>query len=292
MREPPESEVSFGQGDFPTRLAPLRAGFSKEVFMTRATAAILACCLLLAGALGTALANPAHAGRHHHDRGHGRSRSHTRHHGHTHARPGRHHHVSARTLCAHTRNAYCHARTLRREIRRVHVAVARVEQHPPAQLHLHWSPTRLRRQLAHWRHHLVHARHVAAHHRAVLRQAAQHEARAVSIARTYLGVPYVWGGSSYSGTDCSGLTMAVYARLGVHLNHYTGSQWYAGQHVPRDDLRPGDLVFFDGSAAPGHVGIYAGGGEFIHAPHSGTVVQYSSLSNEPGYVGAVRPHLS
>jgi cell wall-associated NlpC family hydrolase len=129
------------------------------------------------------------------------------------------------------------------------------------------------------------------HHHRVRRRNPElvREQRAVRIARTYVGVPYVYGGASRSGTDCSGLTMAVYARVGVRLAHYTGSQWHAGPHVPRRALRPGDLVFFDGSATPGHVGIYIGAGRFIHAPHTGTVVQTAWLSTEPGYVGAVRP---
>jgi peptidoglycan DL-endopeptidase CwlO len=114
-------------------------------------------------------------------------------------------------------------------------------------------------------------------------------AQAVQIAMGELGVPYVWGGASPSGFDCSGLTMWVYAQLGIHLDHYTGSQWMAGPHVPYDQLAPGDLVFFEPDI--GHVGIYIGNGEFIHAPHTGTVVQISSLSDSwyaAEYQGAVR----
>jgi peptidoglycan DL-endopeptidase CwlO len=97
----------------------------------------------------------------------------------------------------------------------------------------------------------------------------------VGIAMRYLGVPYVWGGASPSGFDCSGFVMYVYAQVGVSLPHYTGAQWNVGVPVARGDLQPGDLVFFDGL---GHVGIYIGGNQFIHAPHTGTVVQVSSLS--------------
>ena len=114
-------------------------------------------------------------------------------------------------------------------------------------------------------------------------------AQAVQIAMGELGVPYVWGGASPSGFDCSGLTMWVYAQLGIHLDHYTGSQWMTGPHVPYDQLAPGDLVFFEPDI--GHVGIYIGNGEFIHAPHTGTVVQISSLSDSwyaAEYQGAVR----
>ncbi|MGD0715933.1 MAG: NlpC/P60 family protein [Gaiellaceae bacterium] len=100
-------------------------------------------------------------------------------------------------------------------------------------------------------------------------------AEAASIAARYLGVPYVWGGESPAGFDCSGLVSFVYAQLGVSLPHYTVSQWNATIPIATTDLQPGDLVFFDGL---GHVGIYIGGGQFIHAPYTGTVVQIASLS--------------
>jgi cell wall-associated NlpC family hydrolase len=110
----------------------------------------------------------------------------------------------------------------------------------------------------------------------------------VGIAMHYLGTPYVWGGASPGGFDCSGLVMYVYAQVGVSLPHYTGAQWNVGVPVSRSDLQPGDLVFFDGL---GHVGIYIGGGQFIHAPHTGDVVKISSLSESwyaSTYVGARR----
>ncbi len=109
----------------------------------------------------------------------------------------------------------------------------------------------------------------------------------VGIAMRYLGVPYVWGGQSPSGFDCSGLVAYVYAQVGVSLPHYTGAQWNVGVPVSRSDLQPGDLVFFDGL---GHVGIYIGGNEFIHAPHTGDVVRISSMSGwyADTYVGARR----
>jgi peptidoglycan DL-endopeptidase CwlO len=111
--------------------------------------------------------------------------------------------------------------------------------------------------------------------------------QAVAIAEQYLGVPYVWGGASPSGFDCSGLVMYVYSQLGVSLPHNAAAQYGMGAPVPRDALEPGDLVVFDGL---GHVGIYVGGGAFIHAPHTGTVVQISSMSGwyASEYVGARR----
>lgn len=100
-------------------------------------------------------------------------------------------------------------------------------------------------------------------------------ADAAAIAARYLGVPYVWGGESPTGFDCSGLVSYVYAQLGISLPHYTVSQWDVTEPIPASDIEPGDLLFFDGLS---HVGIYIGGDQFIHAPHTGTVVQISSLS--------------
>ncbi len=110
----------------------------------------------------------------------------------------------------------------------------------------------------------------------------------VGIAMQFLGIPYVWGGSSPSGFDCSGLVVYVYGQLGISLPHYTGSLWQLGSYVSRDQLQPGDLVFFNGL---GHVGIYIGGGQMIHAPHTGDVVKISDISGgyyAASYVGARR----
>jgi cell wall-associated NlpC family hydrolase len=111
--------------------------------------------------------------------------------------------------------------------------------------------------------------------------------RAARIALSAVGVPYRWGGASPSGFDCSGLVMYAYAQVGVSLPHFTGSMWGMGVPVSRGDLQPGDLVFFNGL---GHMGIYAGGGSFVHAPHTGDVVKVSSMSGwyASTYMGARR----
>jgi len=110
----------------------------------------------------------------------------------------------------------------------------------------------------------------------------------VGIAMSQLGTPYVWGGAAPGGFDCSGLVMWAYAQVGVSLPHSSYALYGMGVPVSRDELEPGDLVFFDGL---GHVGIYIGGGEFIHAPHTGDVVKISSLDEgwyTATYVGARR----
>jgi len=109
----------------------------------------------------------------------------------------------------------------------------------------------------------------------------------VGIAMQYLGVPYVWGGSSPSGFDCSGLVVYAFGQLGISLPHSTYSLWGMGVPVSQSQLQPGDLVFFNGL---GHMGIYAGGGSFVHAPHTGDVVKVSSMTGwyASTYVGARR----
>jgi cell wall-associated NlpC family hydrolase len=109
----------------------------------------------------------------------------------------------------------------------------------------------------------------------------------VGIAMQYLGVPYVWGGSSPRGFDCSGLVSYVFAQIGVSVPHSSYAQFGMGTAVSISDLQPGDLVFFAGAS---HVGIYIGGGQFIHAPHTGDVVKISSLSGyySSNFAGARR----
>jgi cell wall-associated NlpC family hydrolase len=110
---------------------------------------------------------------------------------------------------------------------------------------------------------------------------------AVRFALHFRGVPYVWGASSPAGFDCSGLTRYVYAHFGIKLPHSTYGQWATGRHIPRSQLRPGDLVFF----GMGHVGLWLGRGRFVHAPHTGQVVSVDRLASSwyaASYSGAVR----
>jgi cell wall-associated NlpC family hydrolase len=110
----------------------------------------------------------------------------------------------------------------------------------------------------------------------------------VGVAMSELGKPYVYGAEGPDSFDCSGLVAYAYAQMGVSLPHSSYAMWNVGVYVSRDQLQPGDIVFFDGL---GHVGLYIGGGQFIQAPHTGDVVKISSLSDPwyaSEYVGARR----
>lgn len=110
--------------------------------------------------------------------------------------------------------------------------------------------------------------------------------KALASALTKQGSPYVWGASGPNSFDCSGLIVWAYRQYGRSLPHHSGSLIGCGKRVSRGNLEPGDLVFF-GSPIH-HVGIYVGGGRYLHAPHSGSVVQISSLWGRSGYTGACR----
>ncbi len=122
----------------------------------------------------------------------------------------------------------------------------------------------------------------------------------VSIARRYVNrTPYVWGGTSPDGFDCSGLVQYCYREVGVSLPRTSRQQFTAGSYIPPDRLdllESGDLVFFGRGGDPGrihHVGLYIGGGDMIHAPQTGQKVSVASLvgriQSRGDYVGACRP---
>jgi cell wall-associated NlpC family hydrolase len=104
-------------------------------------------------------------------------------------------------------------------------------------------------------------------------------AQALQAAISRLGDPYVWGAAGPGEFDCSGLVMWAFAQVGISLPHYTGSQWNSGVHVSRNDLEPGDLLFFFANIS--HVGMYIGNGMMIDAPNFGEVVKV-----QPVYWGA------
>lgn len=100
----------------------------------------------------------------------------------------------------------------------------------------------------------------------------------VDIARQYLGIPYVWGGTTPSGFDCSGLVQYVYAQAGISLPRVTTEQEKCGTVIPVSEAQAGDLYFFGTRGATHHVAIAIGGGQYIHAPQTGDVVKITSVS--------------
>ena len=120
----------------------------------------------------------------------------------------------------------------------------------------------------------------------------QGESAVVDSARKYLGTPYVWGGTSPSGFDCSGFTQYVLAQNGKSIPRTSQEQFASGQAVDKSQLQAGDLVFYDwsGGTEATHVGIYEGNGKMIHAPHSGDVVKEVDFNSygQNAYLGARR----
>ncbi|HEY9180786.1 MAG TPA: C40 family peptidase [Candidatus Baltobacteraceae bacterium] len=153
--------------------------------------------------------------------------------------------------------------------------------------------------VAQWTAQLIREQHAApAHHAAhgLGKFASRILARTTTIARTltrdalrFLGTPYVFGGTSTSGFDCSGYVQHVFAMLGVSIPRTADAQYYAGHHIS-GGMKPGDLVFFQTyEPGPSHVGIYLGNGKFVHASSHGVMV--SSLSDSywaNRYLGAKR----
>jgi peptidoglycan DL-endopeptidase CwlO len=108
---------------------------------------------------------------------------------------------------------------------------------------------------------------------------------AVRFAYAAIGTPYLWAGSGPNGYDCSGLTQAAWGAAGRSLPHNAAMQWNVLPHISRGGLSPGDLVFYSGL---GHVGIYVGNGQIIHAPRAGDHVRLASVDVMPPY-GYARP---
>lgn len=104
----------------------------------------------------------------------------------------------------------------------------------------------------------------------------------VETAKKYLGIPYVYGGTSTAGFDCSGLVQYVFKELGVSINRVAADQTAHGIPVTKAELMPGDVVFFHNTAkydTINHVGIYVGDGNFIHAPQTGDVVKITTMDS-------------
>jgi cell wall-associated NlpC family hydrolase len=110
-------------------------------------------------------------------------------------------------------------------------------------------------------------------------------ARAVETALKELGRPYRYGALGPSTFDCSGLTKFAYGAAGIVLPHSAAAQYGSGRRVNRNQLQPGDLIFWKGL---GHVGMYIGAGRMVHAPQTGELVTITSI-DQGAYLGAVRP---
>lgn len=106
----------------------------------------------------------------------------------------------------------------------------------------------------------------------------------LAYAQKFLGTPYLWGGTTPNGFDCSGFTQYVFRHFGVGLGRTTYDQINNGVSVSRGELQPGDLVFF-GKSSPTHVGIYAGNNTYIHAPRTGEVIKFSAMTRRDFITG-------
>ncbi len=111
---------------------------------------------------------------------------------------------------------------------------------------------------------------------------------AIGAALSYIGTPYVWGGASRSGVDCSGLVMLAYDAAGIYLPHYSGGQWADTTRVPLYDIQPGDLLFY-GYNGDEHVAMYVGHGQMIEAEQTGTLVHIVPVRLGYGFAGVGRP---
>jgi peptidoglycan DL-endopeptidase CwlO len=110
----------------------------------------------------------------------------------------------------------------------------------------------------------------------------------IAFASNFLGTPYVWGGTTPNpGFDCSGFTQYVFAHFGIKLGRTTWDQIKDGVYVPREQLQPGDLVFYGKGGNPTHMGIYVGNDSYMHAPRTGEVVKISPY-NRRDYITARR----
>lgn len=112
-------------------------------------------------------------------------------------------------------------------------------------------------------------------------------AAAVAAAEKYIGVPYVWGGASPTGLDCSGLVMLAYQAVGISLPHYSGAQYADTVRVPLGDIQPGDLLFY-GPGGSEHESMYVGNGMMIEAPQTGYFVNITPVRLGYGFIGIGR----
>ena len=107
----------------------------------------------------------------------------------------------------------------------------------------------------------------------------------IAYASNFLGTPYLWGGTTPAGFDCSGFTQYVYRHFGISVGRTTFNQIKDGVQVSRENLHPGDLVFFGTMSNPHHMGIYVGDNNYIHAPHTGDVIKVSVMGRKDYVTG-------